>query len=57
MSRGITLQLLERPRIVMLTLNPWHPLTPISTDRMAEALLPHCTIPLVDIEQQQVWLP
>lgn len=57
MSRGITLQLLERPRIVMLTLNSWHPLTPISTDRMAEALLPHCTIPLVDIEQQQVWLP
>lgn len=56
-SRGITLQLLERPRIVMLTLSPWHPLTPIPTERLAEALLPHSTIPLVDIEQHQVWLP
>lgn len=57
MSRGITLQLTERPRIVMLTLSPWHPLTPIPTERIAEVLLPHSTIPLVDIQQHQVWLP
>jgi len=56
MSRGITIQLLEQPRIVMLTLSPWHPLTPIPTERIAEALLSHSTIPLVDIEQHQVWL-
>jgi len=56
MSRGIILQLLERPQIVMLTLSPWHPLTPLPTEHMAEALLPHSTIPLVDIEQHRVWL-
>ena len=56
-SRGITIQLLERPRIVMLTLSAWHPLTPIPTEHIAQALLPHSTIPLVDIEQHQVWTP
>jgi len=56
MSRGIILQLLERPQIVMLTLSPWHPLTPLPTEHIAEALLPHSTIPLVDIEQHRVWL-
>ena len=56
-SRGISIQLLERPQIVMLTLSPWHPLTPVPTERIAEALLPHSAIPLVDIEQHGIWLP
>ena len=57
MFRGITIQLLERPTILLLTLSPWHPLTPIPTERIAEALLPHLKVPLVDIEQHQIWLP
>ncbi|HBW33993.1 hypothetical protein [Desulfosporosinus sp. BICA1-9] len=56
-SRGIEVKLLERPQLAMLTLSSWHPITPISTERIAEALLPHSTVPLVDIQKQQVWLP
>ncbi len=56
-SRGIEVKLLERPHLVMLTLSPWHPLTPIPTERIAETLLPYSHVPLVDIQRQHVWLP
>lgn len=56
-SRGISVMLLERPSLLMITVNPWHPLTPIPTAHIAEALLPHTTVPLVDIEQHKIWLP
>lgn len=54
-SRNIQVKLLKRPNLVLLTLSPWHPLRPISTDRMAEALLPFCRIPLVDVQEQKIW--
>lgn len=56
-TRGIEVKLLERPQLVMLTLSPWHPFTPIPTERIAEALLPYSHVPLVDIQRQRVWLP
>ncbi|GAB6154556.1 hypothetical protein JCM17380_33060 [Desulfosporosinus burensis] len=56
-SRGIEVKLLERPELALLTLSSWHPITPISTERIAEALLPYTRVPLVDIQKQQVWLP
>ncbi len=56
-SRGMEVKLLERPQLKMLTLSPWHPFTPIPTDRIAEALLPYSHVPLVDIQRQRMWLP
>lgn len=55
-SRGIKVKLLERPNLLLLTLNPWHPLTSIPTERIAEALLPYADIPLVDIQKQHLWM-
>lgn len=56
-SRGIQMKLLERSHLALLTLSPWHPITPIPTERIAEALLPYSKVPLVDIQRQHVWLP
>lgn len=56
-SRGIRVKLLERPNLLLLTLSPWHPLTPIPTELLAEALLPMVKVPLVDIQQQRLWIP
>lgn len=55
--RGIKVKLLERPNLLMLTLSPWHPLTPIPTELLAEALLPKVKVPLVDIQKQHLWIP
>lgn len=56
-SRGIRVRLLERPNLLLLTLSPWHPLTPIPTELLAEALLPYVKVPLVDIQKQHLWIP
>ncbi|KJR45259.1 hypothetical protein UF75_4364 [Desulfosporosinus sp. I2] len=56
-SRGIEVTLLDSPHLAILTLCPWHPITPIPTERMAEALLPYIKIPMVDMQKQEVWLP
>ena len=56
-SRGIKVKLLEQPHLLLLTLNPWHPLVPISTEILAEALLPKVSVPLADIQKQYLWLP
>ncbi len=56
-ARGIGLFLSTRPELIMLTLNSWHPLTPIATEQLAEALLPYSHIPLVDLQQGTIYLP
>ncbi|MDQ7092020.1 hypothetical protein REC12_00225 [Desulfosporosinus sp. PR] len=56
-SGGIAVQLLERPKLALITLCPWHPRNPVSTCRLAEALLPYSQVPLVDVQSRQVWLP
>ena len=56
-SRGIEVTLLDSPHLAILTLCPWHPKTPIPTERMAKALLPYLKIPMVDMQKQEVWLP
>lgn len=56
-SRGIRVKVLQRPNLLLLTLSPWHPLTPIPTELLAEALLPMVKVPLIDIQKQHLWLP
>lgn len=56
-SRGIKVFLLADPHLALLTLSPWHPTTPIPTERIAEALLPYSKVPLVDICRRCIWIP
>ncbi|WP_407312779.1 hypothetical protein [Desulfosporosinus sp. SB140] len=56
-SRNITVLLLERPELALVTLCPWHPRNPIPTLQLAEALLPFTKVPLVDVQSRLVWLP
>ena len=56
-SRGIGLFLSTRPELILLTLNSWHPLTPIATEQLAEALLLYSHVPLVDLQQGTIHLP
>ncbi|HZW83528.1 MAG TPA: hypothetical protein VFF14_08940 [Candidatus Deferrimicrobium sp.] len=56
-SRNIRLSSLTRPNLLMLTLNPWHHLTPIATEKLAASILPYAQVPLVDMHLRKVWIP
>jgi hypothetical protein len=55
--RNIRLSSLTRPNLLMLTLNPWHHLTPIATEKLATSILPYTHVPLVDVHLRKVWRP
>lgn len=56
-ARNIRVKLLSRPNLVLLTLSPWHPYQLIPTESLAEALLPFCRVPLVDMQKEEIWMP
>lgn len=56
-TRGIELFILRKPNLLMLTLNSWHPLTPIPTGIIADSLLPYSHVPLIDVKEEKIWFP
>lgn len=56
-ARGIVLALRKPPSLLMLTLSPWHPMSPIPTEELAAALLLYSHVPLVDIQREKIWFP